>query len=605
MPILKTLPGTTTTTDTTKSSSLPSAAALNDIIYVEPTEGNGNTESSRWFQLDAVLDGTCTQHDVYTQSGAHQAVTQDLLQGFNCTILAYGQTGAGKTFTMGSAAAPVVAMVNSNGDKDDDPQRQSLEATTITDDCGVIPRAVSDLFDALRTRCQDQTATVELSYLEVYNEEIRDLLSSNNSNSQQQQQLRIREHLNGETYVRGLESRPVASPADVGKLMQQASQRRVTASTQMNAVSSRSHAICVLRIQGTLCETNAKFQAKLTLVDLAGSERIKKTGAQGDRAQEGISINKGLFVLGQVVSALSEQRPKMKRKPPYRDSKLTRLLQDSLGGNSRTIMIACVSPADFNLEESINTLRYATAARNITNKATRNVKQSMSPEEAAKLTRENELLKQEVRELQQTIERLTAEFEAREEPLVQEEIKEPEEEESAEELDEAHKRITELEHEVKHLHQALDKAKVELRASTTASAIELPALKVKVALLEDELNESRITEAEAEHLRQDFEELKTEASVARTAAKRLSHIVQDLSHRSLSVSEGDLYNMDDNSSSSIGSEILTDKELRAELERAKANEAWVTFIVRIYSLFKEDMRILGGKQPERCDVACP
>jgi hypothetical protein len=287
----------------------------------------------------------------------------------------------------------------------------------------------------------------------------------------------------------------------------------------------------------------------------------------------------------------------MKRKPPYRDSKLTRLLQDSLGGNSRTIMIACVSPADFNLEESINTLRYATSARNIKNTATRNVAQSMSPEQASKLMRENELLKQEVRELQQTIERMTAEFELRDETPQESESLEPAEavsEPNTEELDGANKRISELEREVKHLHDALEMAKSELRASTTASAIELPALKVKVALLEDELNESRIAEAEAENLRHDYEELKTEASAARTAAKRLSHIVQDLSHRSLSASDDDIYNLDENSTSSFGSELLDDKALQAEFERANANEAWVSFIVQIYALFKEDMRILGG-----------
>jgi len=170
-----------------------------------------------------------------------------------------------------------------------------------------------------------------------------------------------------------------------------------------------------------------KFESKLTLVDLAGSERLKKTQAKGGRAKEGISINKGLFVLGQVVSALAEkgrmlgdatteqQQPATKkkkkslplRKPPYRDSKLTRLLQDSLGGNSRTIMIACVSPADFNAEETINTLRYATQARNISNTATANLVETISQPEARKLKRENALLKTQIEELEATIARLT------------------------------------------------------------------------------------------------------------------------------------------------------------------------------------------------------
>jgi hypothetical protein len=233
----------------------------------------------------------------------------------------------GKSFTMGSAAGTSMDI----GEFD-----------------GIIPRACVDLFSKIQTRC-DGNAQVELSYLEIYNEEMRDLLvddKGSKAKKGKQAVMKVRETLNGEVYVSGLSSRPVDSPKAIGEYMEEASTRRVVASTKMNAVSSRSHAICVLRIKGVL-EDSTKFEAKLTLVDLAGSERIKKTGAEGGRRMEGININKGLFVLGQVVSALSETRKKYKRKPPYRDSILTRLLQDSLGGNSRTIMVACVSPADF------------------------------------------------------------------------------------------------------------------------------------------------------------------------------------------------------------------------------------------------------------------
>jgi hypothetical protein len=344
----------------------------------------GLEDGKRWYELDAVFDGNSTQRDVYVKSGAQNSVCEVLFQGYNCTILAYGQTGSGKTFTMGTAGGG------------------TLSDAADTD--GVIPRACFDLFESIETKC-DGNAQVTLSYLEIYNEEIRDLMSPTDCSSQ----LRIRETLHGEVYVSGLESRSVANPQEIGKYMEEASGRRVVASTKMNAVSSRSHAICVLRINGVL-EDSTKFQSKLTLVDLAGSERIKKTGAQGNRRQEGININKGLFVLGQVVSALAEQRPRMKRKPPYRDSKLTRLLQDSLGGNSQTIMVACVSPADFNMDESMNTLRYATCARNIKNSATKNFVKRISQEEAAKMLRENQLLKKEVQELQETILRMTMEI---------------------------------------------------------------------------------------------------------------------------------------------------------------------------------------------------
>mmetsp|Transcript_11351 Transcript_11351/g.32689 ORF Transcript_11351/g.32689 Transcript_11351/m.32689 type:complete len:903 (+) Transcript_11351:231-2939(+) len=375
----------------------------------ETDDGNAN----RYFELDAVLGGECSQKDVYEKSGARKAIADDLFCGYNATILAYGQTGAGKTYTMGTA--------QSNDESDD-----------VND--GVIPRACRDLFENVADKC-DGHAKVECSYMEVYNEEIRDLLVESGG---KKQDLRIRETLDGQIYVRGITEREVKSPLEVYKIMEEANKRRVVASTKMNATSSRSHAICVLRIKGVVIfadennDANAddgvsrKFEAKLTLVDLAGSERLKKTGAQGGRAKEGISINKGLFVLGQVVSALSERGRILKqieeqkqnnnprkrkilppRKPPYRDSKLTRLLQDSLGGNSRTIMIACVSPANFNVEETINTLRYATQARNISNTATANLVETISQEEARKLKRENTLMKTQIAELEATIAKLT------------------------------------------------------------------------------------------------------------------------------------------------------------------------------------------------------
>ena len=384
------------------------STSCNEPELIE-TNGGG---SKRWFELDAVLDPFTTQEEVYEKSGASNAVCNDIFNGYNATILAYGQTGSGKTHTMGTA-------VRGDG------------GVQVKEADGMIPRACIDLFQSVQQKC-DGNARVELSYLEIYNEEIRDLLVLHDNHGS----LKIRETLNGEVYVSGLTYKEVTCPQDVGKYMEQASQKRVVASTAMNAVSSRSHAICTLRISGVV-ESHSeidKFTSKLTLVDLAGeinqselylclvhvllvdqlqltshfdkgSERIKKTGAQGNRRQEGISINKGLFVLGQVVSALSDSRSS--RKPPYRESKLTRLLQDSLGGNSRTIMVACISPAGLNFDESINTLRWATSARKIKSSATRNIVKNISPEEAAALRRENQLLKNEVAELQETVKRLT------------------------------------------------------------------------------------------------------------------------------------------------------------------------------------------------------
>ena len=517
------------------------------VLEPEVLEVNPPDAEKRWFELDAVFDGTSSQESVYIQSGAQNAVQNDIFRGFNCTILAYGQTGSGKTFTMGTATG----------------------SDQVNDSDGVIPRACADLFRTIDERC-DGNAKVELSYLEIYNEEIRDLMLPAGTNGEE---LRIRETLDGQVYVAGLKSVPVSSPKEIGKFMEQASQRRVVASTKMNAVSSRSHAICVLKIQGVL-EDDTKFAAKLTLVDLAGSERIKKTGAEGSRRQEGININKGLFILGQVVSALAEQRPKYKRKPPYRDSKLTRLLQDSLGGNSRTIMVACVSPADFNLDETINTLRYATSARNITNTATRNVIKAISPEEAAKLQRDNQLLTAQVNELQETIRKMsyrstTPSLESTDISDLDEHLGEVVVAESEES-----RRIRELEYEVKQLKSALSKSNGKVKPSISVSmveqAIELPELHRQIACLREEVQTKITLEEENERLRHDVEEARADAKAASLAANKLSKIMDQL--KDLKTDEIDKKQM--------------------EHDHIKVEEAWVSFVYQILETNRDQMQKL-------------
>ena len=230
------------------------------------------------------------------------------------------QTGSGKTHTMGTAIA------NTKSELD-----QSA---------GIVARACLDVFSTIETKCVDGKATVSLSFLEVYNEEIRDLLGNKGRKKQGQKHLRLRDDPNGSVQVQGCVEKVVHSPSEIGILMEAASKRRVVAATRMNATSSRSHAIFILNIRGCVKDgkENKKFLSKLYLVDLAGSERMKKTGAKGARQTEGININKSLLVLGQVVSALS----KGSRRPPYRDSKLTRLLQSSLGGTRFGFMAGMV-----------------------------------------------------------------------------------------------------------------------------------------------------------------------------------------------------------------------------------------------------------------------
>uniref|UniRef100_A0A8C0L0U3 Kinesin family member 21B n=1 Tax=Canis lupus dingo TaxID=286419 RepID=A0A8C0L0U3_CANLU len=297
-------------------------------------------------------------------------------EGYNATVLAYGQTGAGKTYTMGTG----------------------FDTATSEEEQGIIPRAIAHLFGGIaerKRRAQEQGVAgpefkVSAQFLELYNEEILDLFDSTRDPDARHRRsnIKIHEDGNGGIYTTGVTSRLINSQEELIQCLKQGALSRTTASTQMNVQSSRSHAIftihvCQMRVctqpepvneavtglpEGTAPTSEYEtLTAKFHFVDLAGSERLKRTGATGERAKEGISINCGLLALGNVISALGDQSKKVVH-VPYRDSKLTRLLQDSLGGNSQTIMIACVSPSDRDFMETLNTLKYANRARNIKNK---------------------------------------------------------------------------------------------------------------------------------------------------------------------------------------------------------------------------------------------
>lgn len=231
---------------------------------------------------------------------------------------------------------------------------------------GIIPCAVEDIFQRCQELTQDGYQTkLSLSYLEIYKEECYDLLSLS------RQKCDIREGSKGETYVEGLTEQEVNSSSDVFRLLSEVSRLRATAKTAMNSQSSRSHAICTFNLKTVKTQvedgisTTVTTNSALNLVDLAGSERVKKTHASGDVFTEGVNINKGLLALGNVIVALSSGGGNAH--VPYRDSKITRILKDSLGGNSMTVMIACVSPADSNFEETLNTLRFASRVSCIVN----------------------------------------------------------------------------------------------------------------------------------------------------------------------------------------------------------------------------------------------
>jgi len=285
-----------------------------------------STIQRKHFDLDAVFGPDISQKDVYEVS-VGDTVRQNILQGYNTTIFAYGQTASGKTYTM---SGPQESLSFSQG------------SICVSESDGVIPRAIQDLFEAKQQYAASKEVKITLTYLEIYNDELRDLLVEGNKGAEC---LKLRDHGDEEgVVVKGMVTVQVEYIEQVKQLIHKAMIRRTTGSTRMNERSSRSHSICTLtvtiqpKLSGKASNTSPTSEdvttAKLTLVDLAGSERIKETGVAGLQKQESININKDLFVLGKVVSALSEQskRGKSKIHVPYRDSKLTRLLRDSLGG---------------------------------------------------------------------------------------------------------------------------------------------------------------------------------------------------------------------------------------------------------------------------------
>eukprot|EP00198_Chlamydomonas_reinhardtii_P007405 XP_001696741.1 predicted protein [Chlamydomonas reinhardtii] len=311
------------------------------------------------FTFDCVYDQQCPQERVYRQSA--QQVVLSILQGYNAAIIAYGQTGTGKTFTMeGAMEGP---------------------------DRGIIPRTVEDIFTFIVNDPEPSSKyLVRSSYLQIYNEVVSDLLKPERSS------LAIREDRRRGVFVEGLSEWVVRSPAEVYGLIQRGQSLRATGATKLNEVSSRSHAVCVIIVEK--CTTPQQQQAadggegggwraaevdasgqviqsikvgKLNLVDLAGSERVHVTGAVGRRLEESKKINASLSALGNVIAALTDRRERSHI--PYRDSKLTRLLEDSLGGNCRTTMIATIAPSLEAFQESLSTLKFANRAKNIQNEA--------------------------------------------------------------------------------------------------------------------------------------------------------------------------------------------------------------------------------------------
>uniref|UniRef100_A0A8C5F2S6 Kinesin-like protein n=1 Tax=Gopherus evgoodei TaxID=1825980 RepID=A0A8C5F2S6_9SAUR len=301
---------------------------------------NFTFDYSYWSHTSVSDPAFASQQQVYKDIGEEMLL--HAFEGYNVCIFAYGQTGAGKSYTMMGRQEP--------GQQ------------------GIIPQLCEDLFARVtESRSPDLSYSVEVSYMEIYCERVRDLLNPKNRGH-----LRVREHPIMGPYVEDLSKLAVTSFADIADLMDCGNKARTVAATNMNETSSRSHAVFTIvftqRRHDELTDLDTEKVSKISLVDLAGSERAESSGAKGMRLKEGANINKSLTTLGKVISALAEMQNNKKKKSdfiPYRDSVLTWLLKENLGGNSRTAMIAALSPADISYEETLSTLRYADRTKQI------------------------------------------------------------------------------------------------------------------------------------------------------------------------------------------------------------------------------------------------
>ncbi|XP_005214245.1 kinesin-1 heavy chain isoform X2 [Bos indicus] len=292
--------------------------------------------ASKPYAFDRVFQSNTSQEQVYNDCA--KKIVKDVLEGYNGTIFAYGQTSSGKTHTMEG--------------KLHDPEGM-----------GIIPRIVQDIFNYIYSMDENLEFHIKVSYFEIYLDKIRDLLDVSKTN------LSVHEDKNRVPYVKGCTERFVCSPDEVMDTIDEGKSNRHVAVTNMNEHSSRSHSIFLINVKQENTQTEQKLSGKLYLVDLAGSEKVSKTGAEGAVLDEAKNINKSLSALGNVISALAEGSTYV----PYRDSKMTRILQDSLGGNCRTTIVICCSPSSYNESETKSTLLFGQRAKTIKNTVCVNV----------------------------------------------------------------------------------------------------------------------------------------------------------------------------------------------------------------------------------------
>ncbi|VDP91277.1 unnamed protein product, partial [Echinostoma caproni] len=342
---------------------LNDAEISSDSKFVVTFPGDGKSSISlggKSFNFDHVFQPKATQSEVYDIVA--KPIVADVLNGYNGTIFAYGQTSSGKTFTM---------------------------------EVRFIPRIIHDIFNHIYQMDENLEFHIKVSYFEIYMDKIRDLLDVSKTN------LSVHEDKDRVPYVKGATERFVSSPEEVFDVIDEGKVNRHVAVTNMNEHSSRSHSVFMITVRQENLETQKKLHGKLYLVDLAGSEKVAKTGAEGQVLDEAKNINKSLSALGNVINALVEGSSHV----PYRDSKLTRILQESLGGNARTTMVICCSPAAYNDSETKSTLMFGMRAKTIKNNVT--VNEELTADE---WRRRYEREKDRVRKLRIVISKLEAEL---------------------------------------------------------------------------------------------------------------------------------------------------------------------------------------------------
>ncbi|VAH89463.1 unnamed protein product [Triticum turgidum subsp. durum] len=359
-----------------QKANVQSAVSCNDTKREVTVLNSLFKQADKTFTFDKVFGPKSQQRAIYDHAVA--PIVDDVLEGYNCTVFAFGQTGTGKTYTMEGEMMQQVG---------------ELPASA-----GVMPRAVCHIFDILEAQKADYS--MKVTFLELYNEEITDLLASEDQSRfpedrQKRPTISLMEDGKGGAVIRGLEEIVVYSPGEIYSLLQHGSSRRRTADTALNMQSSRSHSVFSIYIHVKAATTGNQELMKcgrLNLVDLAGSESIARSGAKEVRAREAGELNKSLLTLGRVITALVEHSFHV----PYRDSKLTRLLRESLGGKAKTCIIATVTPSVHCLEETLVTLDYAYRAKSIRNKP--EVNQKVCKSDMLKdLYQEMEKMKQDVK----------------------------------------------------------------------------------------------------------------------------------------------------------------------------------------------------------------